>query len=121
MRRRDFLLDVGRLAAMAAIVPNDWRVVHRPRFENYPFSLGVASGDPLPNSVMLWTRLAPRPQEPDGGMSGMRTAVNWEVADDEAFARIVKKGRATATPELGFSIHIDVDGLEPDRWYFYSL
>ncbi len=121
MRRRDFLVDVGRLAAMAAIVPNDWRVVHRPRFTDYPFSLGVASGDPLPNSVMLWTRLAPRPQDPDGGMSGMRTAVNWEVADDEAFARVVKKGRATAAPELGFSIHIDVDGLEPDRWYFYRF
>ena len=121
MKRRDFLLDVGRLAAMAAIVPNDWRVVHRPRFENYPFALGVASGDPLPNAVMLWTRLAPRPQEPEGGMTGMRTAVNWEVADDEAFARVVKKGRATAAPELGYSIHVDVDGLEPDRWYFYRF
>ena len=106
---------------MAAIVPNDWRVVLRPRFENYPFSLGVASGDPLPNAVMLWTRLAPRPLEPDGGMTGMRTAVSWEVADDEAFAKVVKRGRATATPELGFSIHVDVDGLEPDRWYFYRF
>jgi alkaline phosphatase D len=55
MRRRDFLLDLSRLAAMAAIVPNDWRVVLRPRFADYPFSLGVASGDPLPNAVMLWT------------------------------------------------------------------
>jgi alkaline phosphatase D len=121
MKRRDFLLDVGRLAAMAAVVPNDWRVVHRPRFVDYPFSLGVASGDPLPNAVMLWTRLAPRPLEPEGGMTGMRTAVNWEVADDEAFARIVKRGRATATPELGYSIHVDVTGLEPDRWYFYRF
>ena len=121
MKRRDFLADVGRLAALAAIVPNDWRVVLRPRFADYPFSLGVASGDPLPNAVMLWTRLAPRPLEPEGGMTGLRTAVNWEVADDEGFARIVKRGRATATPELGYSIHVDVDGLEPDRWYFYRF
>ena len=54
-------------------------------------------------------------------MSGLRTAVTWEVADDEAFAHIVKTGRATAAPELGYSIHVDVDGLAADRWYFYRF
>ena len=121
MQRRDFLLDVARLAAMCAVVPNDWRVVLRPRWADDPFQLGVASGDPTSTAVMIWTRLAPRPFEPDGGMTGLRTAVNWEVADDEAFATIVKRGRATAAPELGFSIHVDVDGLAPDRWYFYRF
>ena len=121
MQRRDFLLDVARLAAMAAVVPNDWRVVLRPRFADYPFSLGVASGDPTSTSVMIWTRLAPRPLDPDAGMPSVRTAVSWEVADDENFATIVKRGRATAAPELGHSIHVDVDGLAPDRWYFYRF
>jgi alkaline phosphatase D len=121
MQRRDFLLDVARLAAMAAVVPNDWRVVHRPRFADYPFGLGVASGDPTPTSVVIWTRIAPKPLEPGGGMTGTRIAVNWEVADDENFATIVKRGRATAAPELGQSIHVDVDGLAPDRWYFYRF
>src|SRR5688572_19431022 len=105
MQRRDFLADVARLAAMAAIVPNDWRVVHRPRWADYPFALGIASGDPTPSAVMIWTRLAPRPLEPEGGMSGLRTAVNWEVAEDEGFSRVVKRGRATATPELSYSVH----------------
>jgi alkaline phosphatase D len=121
MLRRDFLVDVARLAAMTAIVPNDWRVVHRPRWADYPFSLGVASGDPTSTAVVLWTRIAPQPLEPDGGMSFSRTAVNWEVAEDEQFARVVKRGRATAAPELSYSIHVDVDGLQPDRWYFYRF
>jgi alkaline phosphatase D len=121
MQRRDFLLDVARLAALTAVVPNDWRVILRPRLADDPFQLGIASGDPTPTSVMLWTRLAPRPQEPEGGMTGQRVGVNWEVANDEGFSQIVKKGRATAAPELSYSIHIDVDGLDPDRWYFYRF
>ena len=105
MKRRDFLLDAARLAALTAVIPNDWRVTLRPSFADDPFALGVACGDPTPNSAIIWTRLAPRPLDPDGGMGGARTAVNWEVAEDEQFAKLVKKGRATAAPELGFSIH----------------
>jgi alkaline phosphatase D len=121
MKRRDFLADIARLAALAAVVPNDWRVVLRPRWADDPFQLGVASGDPTSSAVVIWTRLAPRPLEPEGGMAGLRTAVNWEVADDEQFSRVVRRGRATASPELAYSIHIDVDGLTPDRWYFYRF
>jgi alkaline phosphatase D len=121
MDRRIFLTDLSRYAALAAVVPNVWRVTSRPRFADDPFQLGVASGDPTSTGGVLWTRLAPRPFEPDGGMDGTRTAVNWEVADDDQFKTIVKKGRATAAPELSFSVHVDVDGLQPDRWYFYRF
>ena len=54
-------------------------------------------------------------------MEGQRTVVTWQVADDERFQRVVKQGRATAAPELSYSIHIDVDGLQPDRWYHYRF
>src|SRR6187549_3977366 len=121
MQRRDFLSDVTRAAALCAVVPNIWRVTSRPRFADDPFLLGVASGDPTPTGGVLWTRLAPRPQEPDGGMDGQRVVVTWELADDDSFAKIVKQGRATAAPELGYSIHVDLDGLAPDRWYFYRF
>src|SRR2546423_7678833 len=121
MHGRVILLYVARLAALAAVMPNVWRVILRPRLADDPFQLGIASGDPTPSSVMLWTRLAPRPQEPEGGMTGVRVGVNWEVADDEGFTKIVKKGRATAAPELSYSIHVDVDGLASDRWYFYRF
>ena len=121
MRRREFLVDITRLAALAATVPNDWRVVRYPRLADEPFSLGVASGDPTPTGAMLWTRIAPKPLEPLGGMDGIRATVQWEVANDEGFSSVVKQGRATAAPELGYSIHADVTGLEPDRWYFYRF
>jgi alkaline phosphatase D len=121
MHRRDFLIDLTRYAALAAVVPNDWRVLHHPRFADDPFTLGLASGDPTPTAVMLWTRLAPKPLEPSGGMEGLRTLVDWEIADDEKFTKIVKQGRATAAPELGYSVHVDVEGLTPDRWYFYRF
>ena len=85
MRRREFLVDLTRLAALAATVPNDWRVRRYPRFSDDPFSLGVASGDPTPNGAMLWTRVAPDPLQPLGGMDGLRAVVQWEVANDERF------------------------------------
>jgi alkaline phosphatase D len=119
--RRDFLNDMSRAAFLAAAVPNAWRLEWRPRFANDPFSLGVASGDPTPTRVVLWTRLAPQPLEPEGGMDGRRTPVTWELAADEGFTRLVKQGRYTAAPELGYSVHVDVDGLEPARWYWYRF
>jgi len=121
MDRRDFLVDVSRTAALCAVVPNVWRVTHRPRFIDNPFTLGVASGDPTPSGGTLWTRLAPRPLEPEGGMDSARVTVTWEVAEDEAFKKIIKTGRATAAPELSYSVHIDVEGLASDRWYWYRF
>ena len=121
MDRRDFLTDVARAAALCAVVPGAWRVTTRPRLADDPFQLGVASGDPTPTGGVLWTRLAPRPLEPEGGMAGQRSVVAWEVADDEAFQRVVQRGRATAAPELAYSVHVDVDGLQPDRWYHYRF
>lgn len=121
MHRRDFLADLGRLTVLCAGVPNIWRVTSRPTLADSPFTLGVASGDPTSTTAVIWTRLAPRPLEPDGGMSGQRTVVDWEVADDEGFTKVVRRGRYTAAPELGFSVHVDVPGLEPDRAYFYRF
>lgn len=121
MDRRDFLLDISRAAALCAVVPNVWRVTSRARFADDPFTLGVASGDVTPTGGILWTRLAPRPMEAEGGMEGVRTVVTWDVADDDTFKKIVKTGRATAAPELSYSVHVDVDGLEPNRWYWYRF
>jgi alkaline phosphatase D len=90
------------------------------RFARYPFTLGVASGDPLPSAVVIWTRLAPRPL--DGGGVGNRVVpVDWEVAHDEAFRRIVRRGRVEAVPQRAHSVHVDVRRLEPGRWYFYRF
>ena len=89
----------------------------------YPFTLGVASGDPLADSVVLWTRLALDPLAPDGrgGMPNRKIPVQYQVAEDERFRRVVRAGVAFATPELGHSVHPEVGGLRPDREYWYRF
>ncbi len=84
------------------------------------FALGVASGDPLADSVILWTRLAPRPTD-GGGMPDADVRVRWEVATDEAFADIVADGSSTAVPAFAHSVHVDAKGLEPDTAYWYRF
>ncbi|MBX7117531.1 MAG: alkaline phosphatase D family protein [Gemmatimonadaceae bacterium] len=121
MHRRRFLSDLARTAALCAALPSEWRLTWRPRFVDDPFTLGVASGDPWSTGAVLWTRLAPRALEPMGGMDGNRPVLDWEVADDDAFTKVVRRGRYTAAPELGYSVHVEVDGLAADRWYFYRF
>jgi alkaline phosphatase D len=121
VNRREFLYDLARTAALCSTVPNIWRVSRRASFADDPFQLGVASGDPTATGGVLWTRLAPHPLDPDGGMAGARLAVNWQLASDDAFTQILKRGVATAAPELAHSVHVDVDGLAPDRWYYYRF
>jgi alkaline phosphatase D len=84
------------------------------------FTLGVASGDPLPDAVVLWTRLAPQPTA-GGGMPDRAVEVNWEVAEDERFHRVRRRGTALARPELAHSVHVEVSGLRPDAGYFYRF
>ncbi|AWI28155.1 alkaline phosphatase [Streptomyces sp. ICN441] len=86
-----------------------------------PFTLGVASGDPLPGSVLLWTRLAPRPYEPGGGLPASRIPVRWEIAHDARFTRVARRGQTTAHPEFDHTVHVDVTGLDPDRVYHYRF
>ncbi len=112
---------MSRAAFFCAGVPNVWRVTGRPKLADNPFTLGVASGDPTSDSCVIWTRLAPDPLAPQGGMPGLRAVIGWEVAHDEGFGNVVRQGRYTCAPELGFSAHVDVQGLEPDRWYFYRF
>ncbi|MBF6354966.1 alkaline phosphatase D family protein [Nocardia higoensis] len=94
-----------------------------PRWSADPFTLGVASGDPAPDSVVLWTRLAPDPLAPDGhgGMMNAPVSVDYEIAHDEHFRSVVRRGTAVATRELAHSVHPEIHGLEPDRWYHYRF
>ncbi|PSL01612.1 alkaline phosphatase D [Haloactinopolyspora alba] len=84
------------------------------------FSLGVASGDPLPDGVVLWTRLAPDPLA-GGGLPPRAYPVEWEVAEDERFSRVVRRGREVALAQFGHSVHVEVDGLRPGADYVYRF
>jgi len=115
--RRAFLLGGLALVGAGAFT----RVQARPRWNaSSPFSLGVASGDPMHDGVVLWTRLAPDPLN-GGGMPPEPVEVRWEVADDEKMRQIVKRGRVTATAAWAHAVHVEVDGLKADRPYWYRF
>lgn len=92
----------------------------RNSFKSDPFQLGVASGSPLPDSVVLWTRLAPDPLH-GGGLDPVPIQVKWEIAHDEAFHKIVKTGTAVASPQYAHSVHVEANGLEPGCFYWYRF
>jgi alkaline phosphatase D len=88
--------------------------------EGDPFLLGVASGEPGPDSVVLWTRLAMQWRN-GGGMPAEPVPVDWVVARDEGLHDVVRSGRAMAVPEDAHSVHAEVGGLESDRPYWYRF
>jgi alkaline phosphatase D len=120
--RRAFLARSLALAGAAALpVRRSALAATVPRFTADPFSLGVASGYPTPSSVVLWTRLAPQPREPGGGVPPVVIPVQWEIATDDKMARVVRKGTDYATAEWAHSIHAEVEGLEPARDYWFRF
>jgi alkaline phosphatase D len=122
MHRRRFLQLTSAFAGAVAFSQARTDLgVSATRAKEYPFQLGVASGDPLPDGVVLWTRLAQAPFEPDGGMRNQKAQVQWRLATDDGMRHVVRRGRALATPELAHSAHVELNGLEPDREYFYQF
>ncbi|MEO6472096.1 MAG: alkaline phosphatase D family protein [Aeromicrobium sp.] len=86
-----------------------------------PFSHGVASGDPLPGAVVLWTRVTPTPFAVAGSGKGEPATVQWEVATDEDFRHIVRSGLLRTDARRDHTIKVDATGLEPATTYFYRF
>lgn len=103
--RRRFLQSLGALAVSTRV---------QARFGSYPFALGVASGYPSPSGITLWTRLM-------GALDPTTVPVTWEIAADESMRAVVRRGQELASPEWGHSVHVDAEGLEPGRWYWYRF
>lgn len=120
LSRRWFLAYAGALSSVPLLGRASW-ANRNPVFSSDPFTLGVASGDPDATSVVLWTRLAPQPLDPDGGLANEPIEVTWELADDEAMKSVIASGTAIATPQLAHSVHVEATGLSPDRWYWYRF
>jgi alkaline phosphatase D len=114
MDRRRFLQALASLG-MLAVSPARAQFNPKPRFAANPFALGIASGYPQPTGFSLWTRLAPLPDVPAGGMAPEIVPVVWEVASDEGFRDIAAKGTSYATPDWAHSVHVQVDGLQGNR------
>jgi alkaline phosphatase D len=121
MDRRAFLHASVRLAGLAALGPLEGCIQRQPiRFDRDPFTLGVASGDPLSDGVVLWTRLAPDPLG-GGGIDESTVEVEWLVARDDAMKDVVRRGTASAVRELAYSVHAEVSGLDAGRTYWYRF
>ena len=122
LARRRFLFRMSRLSAalalgaLPALAHGAARRVNQ--LPEDPFYLGVASGDPRADAVVLWTRLDPAVLR-RAGLDEDVLQVDYEVAADVGFSRIERAGSIAAAPELGHSAHADVRGLRPDREYFY--
>lgn len=120
---RRLLLAYG--AALAAIPTLSLRADDKPKkhitFQDHPFSLGVASGDPSHDSVVIWTRLAPKPSHPNGGMPHENVDVHWAIAADDKMQNVIHKHTVTATIHLGHSVHVEVTNLQPGRPYWYQF
>lgn len=117
MNRRQLLKCLALAASGAQLGANAWQ---QSPVGGDVFSLGVASGGATHDSVVLWTRLYP-PHWQDREKLVRIQAVRWEVSQDERFTQLVQTGSVNALPELAHSVHVDVDGLRPDRWYFYRF
>ncbi|MBK8324393.1 MAG: alkaline phosphatase D family protein [Betaproteobacteria bacterium] len=118
--RRSFLARAFALAAAGFLAPRSPAALAARRFKAPPFSLGIASGSPTAEGIVLWTRLAPEPLG-DGGLGDESIEVRWEIAHDEKFARLARSGTARAEPGRAHALHVEVAGLEPAREYFYRF
>ncbi len=122
--RRDLLRRAGALAALsiagATARASEGFAAARPKFGSYPFSLGVASGDPVGDGFVIWTRLAPDPFDPMSVSSDI-VPVIWEVASDARMRNVVQRGVRPATRELAHTVHVEVRGLPPGRPYWYRF
>jgi alkaline phosphatase D len=119
LNRRLFI--AGGLAAGSAVVAPTLMGAGQPRAAGEVFGLGVASGDPRPDGMVLWTRLAAKPLDIGGGMGTRNVPVEWQVATDEAFTNVVASGTETAVPAEGHSVHAEPRGLPAGAEFFYRF
>ena len=122
LNRRDLLKVAGAAGAFnlawplsAGLSPAQAREAAEVLGADYdpaPFTLGVASGDPQPSSIVLWTRLAPEPLAAEQRLPEI-VEVDWVVATDPQLRRVVARGTAPASATLGHSVHVPVAGLRP--------
>lgn len=115
--RRDLLKAISLATVILPFPSLAWA---QRKFDKNPFLLGVASGSPSDSSIVLWTRLI------DEGifssnLPNLPIEVKWEIAKDRQFLQIVQSGISLAVPALAHSVHVEVNQLPPNQWFFYRF
>jgi len=116
LHRRHFLLQLSASTTSLLLPQSTWSHSH---LGHDLFGLGVASGAPSAHSVVLWTRLLFSPARDAIPMPPVD--VRWDIAHDEKFSQLVQSGIESASASFAHSVHVEVQGLEADRWYFYRF
>ncbi|GAB4100691.1 alkaline phosphatase D family protein [Sinomonas halotolerans] len=118
LTRRQILLTAGAAAAAAGLPALGAAAAHA---SSPVFAHGVASGDPLPESVLLWTRLTPTPEALPASGLGPEATVRWEVSPDPDFRRIAAKGSFVTGASRDHTVKAVATGLAPGTWYWYRF
>lgn len=121
LTRRHLLFGLSGFSANAILRSGKVQVDAKPKYDRYPFTLGVASGSPGPSSVVLWTRLAPEPLAPNGGLEPIAVPVRWIIANTTDLSGVVQRGVQWALPQHAHSLHVTVRGLAPGTRYWYQF
>jgi alkaline phosphatase D len=117
--RRRFITAIGAGIGLG-VAGCKTTLVAQPTFSDYPFKLGVASGEPDTDGFVIWTRLAPEPMS-QGSLGNLAIPVNWQVATDKNMQNIVQQGEVLAMQDWGHSVHVEVSGLRSGHEYWYQF
>ncbi|MET0214500.1 MAG: alkaline phosphatase D family protein, partial [Vicinamibacterales bacterium] len=115
LSRRAFLHTTAAAAAAWPLTVRGWQTPAGPQTGLFRHS--VASGDPLTDRVILWTRVTP----PAGHSDSRPLEVRWRVASDEKMSSIVARGTAQAAAERDFTVKVDAGSLQPGATYYYAF
>jgi alkaline phosphatase D len=118
--RRSVMAQVGAVVVTTTLPARLLRASDA-RLRKDPFTLGVASGYPQSDAVVLWTRLALESLQSGGGMPAAAVPVTWELATDEHMRNVVRRGVEYATPQWAHSVHVELMELDADRPYWYRF
>jgi alkaline phosphatase D len=119
--RRSFLYNAAIASASASTLWLPRSAWSQTRISSNPFTLGIASGSPSQDGVVLWTRLVPSGLLGAAHLGAQDITVQWEVAQDEGFTRMVQRGQASALAALAHAVHVELAGLQAGRGYFYRF
>lgn len=121
MSRRDLVVSGLGLTVGAGVVASTLRPSAAPASRHQHFQHGLASGDPLPDGFVLWTRVSPAPDATPGSGRGGPADVAWQVALDDGFADVVAEGTASTDAGRDHTVKLDVRALRPATTYWYRF